>query len=84
MGTTLRAELRGTNRYRALRRARDRFWIAHLYLRSVSLYLTTPFLRCNCLVPALVAVEVESRESARRPLHSEPALQPTEGLNRAE
>jgi hypothetical protein len=59
MGTMLRTELRGTKRYVDLRRARDRVWIAYLYLRSVSLHFTTPFLRCNGLVPALVAVEVE-------------------------
>ena len=35
---------------------------AYLHRHSVSLYLTTPFLRCNGLVPGLVAVEVESHE----------------------
>ncbi|MBW2191140.1 MAG: hypothetical protein JRG93_16435 [Deltaproteobacteria bacterium] len=45
-----------------LRRALDRVWIAYLYLYCVSLHLITPFLRCNGLVPALVAVEVESHE----------------------
>ena len=45
-----------------MRRALDRVWIAYLHLHGGSLYLTTPFLRCNGLVPALVAVEVESHE----------------------
>ena len=56
----LRAQLRGTQCYVDLRRALDRVWIAYLHLHCVSLHLITPFLRCNGLVPALVAVEVES------------------------
>ena len=35
---------------------------AYLHRHSVSLYLTTPFLSCNGLVPGLVVVEVESHE----------------------
>ena len=35
---------------------------AYLHRHSVSLHLTTPFLRCNGLVPGLVAVEVKSHE----------------------
>jgi hypothetical protein len=48
--------------YVDLRPALDRVWIAYLHLHCVSLHLITPFLRCNGLVPALVAVEVESYE----------------------
>jgi transposase-like protein len=40
----------------------SRFIIAYLHLQCVSLHLTTPLLRCNGLVPALVAVEVESHD----------------------
>ena len=64
----LRGELRGTRCYVDLRRALDRVWIAYLHLHCVSLHLITPFLRCNGLAPALVAVEVEAHGSrgARR------------------
>ena len=54
--------------YVDLRRTLERVWISYLHVHSVSLHLTTPFLRWNGLPPALLAVGVESlgRRGVRR------------------
>jgi len=64
----LRAECGLLARYVDLQCSVDRVRIADLQHHSISLNLTTPFLRPNGRVPALVAVEVEPRggRAARR------------------